>query len=250
VKRLAILMAAAAVLALGCAKETPTDSTSSPVSPDAAAIDSGTDAASVSSGSHREVTYEIVVKNLTPATGMGSSQPLSPPVIATHRHNVHMFRLGAFASGELAQIAQDAVNGPMIDKLSASPAVCDVATGTAPILPGAENHFHIQRGPGCEFLSMAFMLVNTNDGFSGLDDVKLPGHGKAVYYVRAFDAGSEKNTELKSDIPGPCCGSTLVGTPTHQRIHFHRGIRGSGDLDPVVYGWHGPVAKITIERVQ
>lgn len=55
-------------------------------------------------------------------------------------------------------------------------------------------------------LSLAGMLVNTNDGFSGLNGIELrqlsAGHS-SVYYSRAYDAGTEFNSELAGTIPGP-----------------------------------------------
>jgi len=53
--------------------------------------------------------YEITVENLTPNTGDGGSQVISPPVIATHRSGITMFRLGDFASPGMAVIAEDAM---------------------------------------------------------------------------------------------------------------------------------------------
>ena len=44
-------------------------------------------------------------------------------------------------------------------------------------------------------------------------------------------------------------GHPFEGIPEHRRIRFHRGIQGIGDLDPSVYEWDEPVAKLTITRV-
>jgi len=65
------------------------------------------------------------------------------------------------------------------------------------------------RGESKNSLSIAGMLVNTNDGFSGLNGVELseiePGH-ISVYYAYAYDAGTEFNSELTGTIPGPADG--------------------------------------------
>ena len=50
------------------------------------------------------------------------------------------------------------------------------------------------------------MLVNTNDAFTGLDSVQLRGK-RSQLSRNAYDAGSERNNELKAFIPGPCCGN-------------------------------------------
>jgi hypothetical protein len=254
VKRFAILAAVAAVVLAGCSDEPTTG-------PDRDAITEGQeqpgidgDALRISVNADAGVprwvqTYEVVIENLTPATAEGASQPFSPPILATHRRDFQVFRPGAFASVELAQVAQDAVNGPMIDLLEDSHRVFDVASGDAPIPPGGQARYEIQAAAGKRRLSAVFMLVNTNDGFGGLEGARLPIRGERVYWVKAWDAGSELNTEAKADIPGPCCGSPLHGTPTHERIMRHPGILGTGDLDPAVYGWSEPVAKVTIRRI-
>ncbi len=198
----------------------------------------------------QEFEFEITIENMTPATADGASQPFSPPLLATHTPLFHLYRLGSFASEELAQIAQDAVSGPMTEMLSQSPQVYDIAQGSGVILPGSKSSIRIKAKPGFHKLSLVSMLVNTNDAFTGVDAIRLPRQGTAVYYLRALDAGSEKNTELAAHIPGPCCGNPFQGIPTHQRIKYHRGIKGIGDLDPAVYGWQEPVAKLTIKMVR
>ena len=56
-----------------------------------------------------KATYKVTIENLT------SGQPFSPPVVATHRSNVRMFRVGRLASPELEAIAEDGNQIPMFD---------------------------------------------------------------------------------------------------------------------------------------
>lgn len=196
-----------------------------------------------------DASYDITIENLAPATGPGASQPLSPPVIATHQSDFRIFHIGGFASDEIRQVAEDAVNGPLLDLLNNSGQVHDVQTGGGVILPGQSATVTIQANQNNHKVSFVSMLVNTNDAFTGMDKVNLPRKGSRSFYLRAYDAGSEENTELTEHIPGPCCGNPLVRVPTEERIRFHEGIQGTGDLDPGVYGWDEPVAKVTIERV-
>ena len=190
--------------------------------------------------------YQVTINNLTPA----GSQPFSPPVIAVHSTNFKMFQIGQYASYELSQLAQDAFNTPMINMLSSSDEIFDYTVGTAPIPPGASETYTVDAEGMYTKLSFAAMLVNTNDGFTGISKLQLPQTGTIVFYLRAYDAGSEVNSELEDDIPGPCCGNPFSGTTSYERIHFHPGIMGTGDLDPAVYGWEEPVAMLTITRVQ
>jgi len=198
---------------------------------------------------HKMVEYEVTLQNLTPATGEGSSQPFSPPVLATHKSGMRLFKVHRFASDELRQIAEDAVNGPMVEKLSNSKKVFEVVEGSEVIFPQGEVSFKIKTKRKYRRLSLVSMLVNTNDAFTGISAAKLPYRGEKVYYLYAYDAGTEKNTELIDHIPGPCCGNPLVRIPTHEKIKVHRGISGIGDLDPEIYGWDKKVAKLTIRRI-
>lgn len=104
------------------------------------------------------------------------------------------------------------------------------------------------------------MLVNTNDGFTGLDAVSLPraagkgpAGGSSVFMVMGYDAGSEMNDQLLANIPGPCCGDMdRNGTAEMRPISHHPGIlAGVGQLDPATWGWpvDQPVARITIENI-
>jgi hypothetical protein len=192
-----------------------------------------------------QAEYMVVLENLTPA----GSQPFSPPVLAVHSPSYRIFHMGGIASVELAQIAQDAVNMPLIDLLNNSADVSEVVEGSGVIMPGLADTFYISVNGNFSKLSLVTMLVNTNDGFTGTDKLQLPQKGTKVYYLNAYDAGSEENTELIAHIPGPCCGNPLMGIATSEKIREHEGITGRGDLDPLTYDWEGTVAKLTITRV-
>jgi len=197
---------------------------------------------------HSTALFELKLENLTPATADGASQPFSPPVIASHG-KFRIFQPGKRAPKELAYIAEDAINGPMVERLSKSRKVFDVVEGDAVILPGSSGTYMLELKHGYTYISVMAMLVNSNDAFTGKSGIKPPRKGSAEHYLWALDAGTEANTEKASDIPGPCCGSPEVRVPTHEKIRKHRGIKGTGDLDPAIYGWRGPVAKLTITRV-
>ncbi len=95
---------------------------------------------------------------------------------------------------------------------------------------------------------MLSILVNTNDGFTGLDSFHLKGHGSTVETM-AYDAGSEMNNQELLSIPGPCCGHPFARDPEGALIRHHDGIIADvGDLGPDEYGWDGAVARIVIAR--
>jgi hypothetical protein len=121
-------------------------------------------------------------------------------------------------------------------------------TPAGPGPPGASRTFTLQTDGRFNRLSLVTMLVNTNDAFTGLDSLKLRGRGE-THSTAAYDAGSELNNELETHIPGPCCNNPFVRAPEGELIRHHPGITGVGDLDPALYGWSNPVARIEIERV-
>ena len=65
----------------------------------------------------------------------------------------------------------------------------------------------------------------------------------------AYDSGSERNNELKSHVPGPCCGNAFVRDPEGALIGPHEGITGQGELSPALYDWNGSAARIAVERI-
>jgi hypothetical protein len=244
-----VIIISFSVLIWSCSEETQAP-TSSMENEESRALEEDEFDAGVDHHKHRSpAEFEVILENLTPATGEGSSQPFSPPVLATHKSRMKLFKVHRYASDELRQIAEDAVNGPMVEKLKNSKKVFDVIEGTEVIFPDGSVSFNITAKRGYHKLSLVSMLVNTNDAFTGISGARLPRYGEKVYYLYAYDAGTEKNTEMTDHIPGPCCGNPLVRVPTHDKIKVHRGIRGEGDLDPDVYGWHKKVAKLTIRRI-
>jgi hypothetical protein len=190
--------------------------------------------------------WRVTVDNLTPA----GSQPLSPPLLAVHSRRIDVWSVGELASHAVAAIAEDANNMPLESALDADARVLDAFTGAGgPIPPGASRTFEVVGGGRFDRLSLVTMLVNTNDAFTGLDSEKLRGRGETLLRM-AYDAGSERNNELKAFIPGPCCGNPFVRDPEGAAIAPHAGIAGGGELDPAVYGWTGPAARISIERLR
>jgi hypothetical protein len=189
-------------------------------------------------------TWRVTVTNLTPA----GSQPLSPPLLVVHSRNADVWSVGEIASHGVAALAEDANNAVLASALPLLDGVASVTTGAGgAIPPGATRSYEVETSGRHNRLSLLTMLVNTNDGFTGLDSETLRGKGIATH-VMAYDAGSERNNELASHIPGPCCGNAFVRDPEGAPIAHHEGIAGRGDLDAATYDWDGPVARIAVER--
>ena len=116
-----------------------------------------------------------------------------------------------------------------------------------PILPGTDRTITIETRGDKDRLSIVWMLVRTNDAFSGLDGVKLDK--EQTIEVNAYDAGTEMNNERAAFIPGPPFGRMGVRDPDAQLIAPHKGIVDkTGDLTQFAWDTKKPVARIEIKR--
>lgn len=194
-------------------------------------------------GGQAPKTWQVTVTNLTPS----GSQPLSPALFVVHSRKADVWSVGEIANHGVAAIAEDANNGVLESALRGTAGVKTAFTGAGgPIPSGESRSYLVETGGRFNRLTLVTMLVNTNDAFTGLDSQRVSGRG-GTFATMAYDAGSERNNELKSHIPGPCCGNAFVRDPEGALIRPHEGITGRGQLDPRVYGWSGRVARITVE---
>ncbi len=195
-------------------------------------------------------TYQISITNLT------RGQSFTPVLLATHKTGPRIFTLGSPASDELATLAEDGDTSALSLKLKATNKTADIKTLPGLLDPGKTVTTTIKASKRARFLTMAAMLIPTNDAFVALKSIRLPS-GKNVlsYYARAYDAGSEPNDELCINIPGPVCGGTGAspGVGGENFVHVHAGIHGDGDdvssLNASTRDWNNPVALVTISRV-
>jgi hypothetical protein len=213
-------------------------------------------------GQAGSATYEVTITNVT------SSQPLTPPLVATHRRPISLFAVGEPASFGLKEIAENGNLGPMLERLEGESHVNDVVVAVSgevpPLTAGESVTITLEAERGAKYLSFVSMLICTNDGFTGVGGARLPRDlgERSIMQTDGYDAGSEINTEDFADIVPPCPALTGVpsddpGTGTSDPglaeggvIHHHDGIQGIADLDPAIHGWTDPVAQIVIERVQ
>jgi hypothetical protein len=188
--------------------------------------------------------YEVSITNLTEA------QPFTPFILATHMSSVRLFTPGDTASPELEELAEGGAVGPLVDLLSQFPdEVLDVATSEGLLMPGETVTLEIRGDILHRRLSLAAMLIPTNDSFVGLDSMILPARSNSAY-APAFDAGTEENDELCANIPGPRCGGEGFSISDGEGfIHISQGIQGVGDLGQPLYDWRNPVAYVQIRRI-
>ncbi len=215
--------------------------------------------ASVANAAGPARTYEVTITNLT------GGQWFTPPAAATHSGDFTLFSVGNSVSIATQEIAENGNLDAAVGAFEASPFVFDWAvtpspTGPAPVGPGASVTFEIT-APRNARLSFASMLICTNDGFTGVDSLRLPNGNRTVTHdLAAYDAGSEINTEAWADLVPPCAqltgfgdqGGTVLSNPALAEngvITHHPGIAGIANLVPSVHGWTGSVARIEITPV-
>jgi hypothetical protein len=247
---LIILGLAAAFTLVGCRQTL--------VGTDSAEVELSTDDALSSRGGVRR--YRVTIENLT------SSQPFSPGAAVTHSRRASWFHIGGRASEGIRLIAENGDPAAALAELEGAPGVSQVVLIPAPTgcrdCPGpfgTAQRFEIDARGNAHELSLAVMLICTNDGFTGVHDIRLPGGFRPVtYYAQGYDAGTEANDERLTSIVDACgaigpealpADGSNDRTAERKRIRIHPGIDGSGDLDPATHGWRNPVAKITIQRL-
>lgn len=195
-------------------------------------------------------TFRVTVENLT------ENQTITPAVVASHEPTFSIFERHQPASDGLRQLAENGGVPALAAELAAATEVGDVAVaGAAPIAPGGSASTLVTIDASTSRISVAAMLICTNDGFAGVSGVHTD-NGITVAYGRSYDAGTEINTQDFDDLVPPCSGIPGVGTGVSNpalaesgRVHFHDGITSRGDLTPEANGWEDPTIRVTIERV-
>ena len=202
--------------------------------------------------------FEITLTNLTMGeAGMGG-QVLSHPIFVTHAAGINLAPVGEAASEALVLLAENGDVLGLVALATAAGANSMVAEGVVP--PGGSVTVTVTADMVNSSLSVGSMLVSTNDAFIASTDVALFDEDgapvSASLELMAYDAGSEDNTEMASDIPGPL-GLDEVADPagSNERvptadgvIAAHEGIQGGGDVGEA-FAWEEPTAMLTITPV-
>ena len=177
---------------------------------------------------------------------------ISPPIVASHNDGITMFKAGTVASMDLQALAEDGNSSGLAATLGADMDVLDVATFSAGIAPGASDSTIIMLDRSHTLLSVAGMLVTTNDAFIGLESVSdMSTVSYAVFFAPVYDAGTEFNSEDCAYIPGPPCGNGGVHDPAPEEgfVHLSNGIHGQGSLAAETYDWGTYGARIEVKRL-
>ncbi len=202
--------------------------------------------------------FEITLTNLTTGEpGMGG-QIFSHPIFAAHFASDGLAKVGEPAIPALVALAE---NGDVSGLLEFATAIgADTAVADNVVIPGGSVTVRLKGNILNSSLTVASMLVSTNDGFIAASDVPLYDENgmpvSTTLELMAYDAGSEENTELASDIPGPLGldadadpeGSNARVPTEGGVITPHPGIQGVGDVS-AAFAWKEPTATLTITPV-
>ena len=107
-------------------------------------------------------------------------------------------------------------------------------------------------------LTLATMLVNTNDAFGRISGASLDALtvGQSIpFMIPADDAGTEANSEIAATVPGPAGGGEGFSSTRDDVdfVHIHPGLisRQDGLADSVLSGshrWDNPVLTLVVTR--
>ena len=201
-------------------------------------------------------------------TNLTNAIYFKPLMVSAHNADNHMFQAGTAASASLQAMAEGGDISFLDTDLAAVGAINIVDPAGGLLAPGTSASATLMAGGQNKFLSVAAMLLPTNDGFVGLDAIRIPKkRGTYTYYLNGYDAGTEANDEIINGggapgtpgIPadpggnGGTGGSGVAGADHNTTVHVHRGIvgdtdatGGASDLNSVVHQWINPVAKVVI----
>lgn len=176
--------------------------------------------------------YDVSVVNLT------NNQPLSPVALVAHSGDFRVFAIGSPASAGLEVLAEDGANGDFIAAARADAGVVATNSGTGPIGPGGSEVLSIvvpQNEATSLSISVATMLVNTNDAFTGINRVDITalavGESQTIRSI-AYDAGTEADSEAAGTIPGPAVGGegfNAARDDDADRVSMHPGVISNQD---------------------
>ncbi len=191
---------------------------------------------------------EVSLTNLT------HGQIMSPVFIARHDSSAdYLYNLGHPASDALAAMAEDAEADGLLEAWdpesngSVGQAMV-LALDDGPIPPGKTVTTTFDINDGKSLVSLASMLVSTNDAFVGANGIDMSR--SQTIMLNAYDSGSEANSENCDYVPGPPCGNHVEDEADAEGfVHVHNGIHGMGDsgLNPAIHDWNNPVARLTIK---
>lgn len=203
--------------------------------------------------------YTVRIDNLT------FQQPLSSFFVMTHNNDAEpLYEMGEQASEPLAILAEGGNPTALVDAFEDEDGVSKAFAVQGPVVSGVYREFDVYLSAKHPYLTLGAMAVNTNDCFVALNGVKIGNRG-SVFNLPGIDAGSERNNELCTSIPGPACeaaSGNMQSGGGEGFVHIHRGFHGvnegrtdlkpselgsnGGPLTATGYDWRNPMVRVTV----
>lgn len=195
-------------------------------------------------------SYEVTVQNLTQA------QPLSPVAVVLHE-DITLWSIGETASEAIEMMAEGGDNSEIL----ANEALLSGESGAGIIAPGDSESITVTvTDEPASYLSVATMLVNTNDAFVGITGQAMAAlmvNESMALSLPVWDAGTEANSELAGTIPGPADGGEGFNSERDDAdtLSFHSGVVSQDDglTDSVLTSIHrfdNPAVRIIVTRLE
>lgn len=198
------------------------------------------------------MSYEFTVQ----VTNLTNAQPLSPIAAIAHSEGM-LWQIGEPASAALELMAEGGDNSELL----ATDFAMASSSAESPLPPGEQVALMLSTEQLDSLkISLATMLVNTNDAFTGLNAIDVSSLAVNESLSRtsfAYDAGTEANSEAQGTIPGPADSGEGYNEMRDDinRVAMHPGVVSQDDglTNSVLTSQHkfdNPVARITITRTQ
>jgi len=196
-------------------------------------------------------SFTVQIDNLT------ENQPFAPLAVVLHKPGYHPYSLGDMADMSLESLAEGGDPSELLAAADSNPAVLAGTASTGLTLPGNKTSVAVKGLSTMPRLSVVGMLVNTNDGFIGLDDVDLSELKRGetlVLNARIYDAGTEANTESAASVPGQGGEGFNAARDDRDFVAVHPGVvsmddgLGTSSLDQS-HRFDNPGARIRVTRL-
>jgi hypothetical protein len=217
--------------------------------------------------------YSVSVTNLT------HGQPMAPTAIVVHEPGYYLFASGQPSSLGLENLAEGGSPAMLISEAQDAVQFLDATNSAGINGPGGTTADVTVFIPELDIdnvqLSVATMLVDTNDafaGFAGKDISNMAVGDTMVFMAPVWDAGTEANTETAATMPGPAAsaaggGGAAAGFDAARddlvdAVRIHAGVVTSANAnDPSMEGlstsvlnqsdrFDNPSARVTITRTR
>ncbi len=183
-------------------------------------------------------SYSVKLTNLTAAQAMA-------PLLLSSKS---LYTIGQSASLGLETLAESGDNSALLNEYSVG--------GNGLVTPSTSDTVSIETKE--QVLSLVSMLVNTNDGFVGLNNYDVSTidlDSSVTINLNVYDAGTEENSETTDTVPGLGGEGTNTQREAKDIVRGHSGVVSNEDgLSTsglkAQHKFNNPAASLTITRIK